>query len=70
MNRILGTLRATKGWRTLAVSLAISVAGVLQSTDWTTLVPEDRVGPVMVGIGVLMAVLRVVTDGPVGGKGG
>ncbi|MCB1500451.1 MAG: hypothetical protein KDK07_11800 [Bauldia sp.] len=70
MNRILGTLRATKGWRTLAVSLAISVAGALQSTDWTTLVPEDRVGPVMVGIGVLMAVLRVVTDGPVGGKGG
>jgi hypothetical protein len=70
MNRIFSALGAAKGWRTLAASLAISVAGVLQSTDWTTIVPEDRVGPVMVGIGALMAVLRVVTNGPVGGKEG
>lgn len=66
MNRIKEAARAAKGWKTLAASLAIAVMGVLQATDWATIVPEDRVGPVMVGIGVLMAVLRVVTDGPVG----
>ncbi len=68
MNRIIETWRAAKGWKTLLASLAIAVIGVLQATDWTTIVPEDRVGPVMVGIGVLMAVLRAVTDGPMGKK--
>jgi len=66
MNRIVETWNGAKGWKTLAASLMVAVAGVLQSTDWTTIVPPDRVGPVMVGIGVLMAVLRVLTDGPVG----
>jgi hypothetical protein len=68
MNRIIEVWRGSKGWRTLLVSLAIAIAGVLQSTDWSTLVPEDRVGPVMVAIGVAMAVLRILTDGPVGRK--
>ena len=66
MNRIIETWHAAKGWKTLAASLAIAVVSVLQATDWTTIVPPDKVGPVMVGIGVLMAVLRAVTDGPVG----
>jgi hypothetical protein len=68
MNRIIEVWRVSKGWRTLLVSLAIAVVGVLQSTDWSALVPEDRVGPVMVVIGVAMAVLRILTDGPVGRK--
>jgi hypothetical protein len=68
MNRIIEAWQAAKGWKTLAASLAVAVVGVLQATDWTTIVPPDKVGPVMVGIGVLMAALRAVTDGPVGGK--
>jgi len=68
MNRIMETWNAVKGWKTLLASLAIAVMGVLQATDWTTIVPADRVGPVLVGIGVLMAVLRAVTDGPMGRK--
>ena len=68
MNRIAETWQTAKGWKTLVASLAIAVVGVLQATDWTTVVPPDKVGPVRVGIGVLMAVLRVVTSGPVGGK--
>ena len=66
MNCITETWQAAKGWKTLAASLAIAVVGVLQATDWTTIVPPDKVGPVMVGIGVLMAMLRVVTSGPMG----
>jgi hypothetical protein len=68
MNRITETWHAAKGWKTLLAAIAIAVVGVLQTTDWTTIVPEDRVGPVMVGIGVLMAVLRALTDGPMGKK--
>jgi hypothetical protein len=68
MNRIVETWAAAKGWKTLLASLAIAIVGVLQATDWTTIVPPDRVGPVMVGIGVLMAALRAATDGPIGRK--
>ncbi len=68
MDRINEAWQAAKGWKTLAASLAVAVMGVLQATDWTTIVPPSKVGPTMVGIGVLMAVLRVVTDGPVGRK--
>ena len=68
MNRIIEFWQASRGWRTLAASVAIAVVGVLQSSDWSTLIPPDRVGPVMVGIGVVMALLRMVTDGPVGRK--
>jgi hypothetical protein len=35
MNRIIEAWHATKGWRTLSASIAVAVAGVLQSTDWT-----------------------------------
>lgn len=66
MSKITETWNAAKGWKTLAASLAIAVAGVLQAADWTTIVPPERVGPVLVGIGVVMAVLRALTDGPVG----
>jgi hypothetical protein len=68
MKRIEETWNAAKGWKTLAASLAIAVVGVLQTADWTTIVPPDKVGPVMVGIGVAMAVLRALTTGRVGEK--
>jgi len=68
MARITESWQKAKGWRTLLISLAIAIVGVLQSTDWRALIPEDRIGPVMVAIGVAMAVLRIATDGPVGRK--
>jgi hypothetical protein len=55
-----------KGWKTLLVSLGIAAAGVLQTADWTTIVPSGAVGPVMVGIGIAVAALRAITDTPVG----
>lgn len=58
--------RAAKGWRTVALSVVIAVAGVLQTTDWATIVGPRQVGPVMLAIGILVAVLRALTDTPVG----
>ncbi len=57
-----------KGWKTMLVSLLIAVIGVLQATDWATIVRPDEVGPVMLGVGILVAVLRVVTTTPIGRK--
>ena len=68
MTRDAGPWKGVKGWRTLLLSLAIAIVGILQSTDWPTLIPEALVGPVMMAIGVTMAVLRILTDGPIGRK--
>jgi hypothetical protein len=43
---------------------------VLQTADWATIVSPQRVGPTILGIAILVAVLRSVTDGPVGRGGG
>jgi hypothetical protein len=57
-----------KGWRTVAVSAVIAIVGVLQTADWATIVSPSRVGPVMLAIGILVALLRTLTDTPVGRK--
>ncbi len=66
MQRIVAFLSAAKGWRTIAISLVLAVAGVLQTADWSRIVGPDQVGPVMLAVGILVAVLRVMTDTPVG----
>lgn len=57
-----------KGWRTLAFALAVAVAGVLQTFDWATLVPQDKSwsGVVMIAIGAAIAGLRAITTTQVG----
>lgn len=55
-----------KGWKTLAVSLAVTVVGALQTLDWATLVTTETAGYVLTGLGIAMAVLRLVTDTPAG----
>jgi hypothetical protein len=57
---------AAKGWRTVSTLLAI--VGVLQTADWATIVAPRQVGPVMLAVGILVAVLRTLTDTPVGRK--
>ncbi len=67
MSNVVGrVMRATKGWRTMALSLLLALVGVLQTADWTRIVSADQVGPVMLGVGILGALLRVLTDTPVG----
>jgi hypothetical protein len=58
-----------KGWRTVLLSVALAVVGVLQTADWATIVGPRQVGPTMLAIAILVAVLRAVTDTPVGRKG-
>jgi hypothetical protein len=57
------------GYRTLIISSVVTVLGALQGLDWVNLIPNDpqAAGWVMTAIGVLMASLRVITTGPVGG---
>ena len=57
---------AAKGWRTVAVSVVLAIIGVLQTADWAAVVTPERVGPVMLAVGIVVAVLRVLTDTPDG----
>jgi hypothetical protein len=59
---------AAKGWRTVLLSILLAVVGVLQTADWATIVPPQQVGPVMLTIALVVAVLRTLTDTPVGRK--
>jgi len=57
-----------KGWKTLIFALLVAVAGVLQTFDWASVVPQDKTwsGAMMMAIGVAIAALRAVTSTPVG----
>ena len=56
------------GWRTLLVGVAVAIAGVLQTFNWATVVPQDQTwsGVVMLLIGGAIVFLRYVTTTPIG----
>lgn len=56
------------GFRTLALALLMSGAGVVQAFDWTTIIPQGQAwsGAAMIGMGALMAFMRSITTTPVG----
>lgn len=68
-NGLNGFWQAAKGWRTLLLSVALAVIGVLQTADWATIVGPRQVGPVMLTVAILVAVLRTLTDTAVGSRG-
>jgi hypothetical protein len=57
-----------KGWRTVAVSVAIAAVGALQTAGLADIIPGPYVGPAMMALGFAMAWLRGITDTPVGVK--
>lgn len=55
------------GWRTLIFSVLVSVIGILQATDWVSLLNNPKTaGIVVTAIGVASAVLRFMTNTPIG----
>lgn len=58
------------GWKTLLFATGLSVAGVFQTFNWATVIPQDKVwsGIAMVGVGAIVAWLRSVTTTPIGTK--
>jgi hypothetical protein len=58
-----------KGWRTLAINLAIALFGVLETADWTGLLGGGAAGITVTGIGIANMILRSITTSPVGRRG-
>ena len=56
------------GYKTLLFSLLVAGAGVLQTFDWITVVPQEKTwsGIVMVALGAAIAGLRALTTTPIG----
>jgi hypothetical protein len=55
------------GFKTMATAALLAALGVLQQSDLTQLVDAKTAGLWLIGIGVVMAVLRAVTNGPPAG---
>lgn len=57
-----------KGWKTLAWSVFVAAVGVIQTFDFTTIIPPNQqwTGSVLMAIGAVTAALRYVTTTPVG----
>ena len=55
-----------KGWRTLAINLAIAGFGVLEATDWSGLLGSNSAGWAVTGVGIANMVLRSITTTPIG----
>lgn len=56
------------GYKTLIFALVTAIVGVLQATDIAALLPQSpqAQGLVVTGIGIIAALLRFMTSGPVG----
>lgn len=54
-----------KGFKTLVFGAIITALGGIQAMDLAGIVPESLIGIVMAGIGVVVMVLRMLTDTPV-----
>ena len=54
------------GYKTLIFALLLGAVGAAQTFDWATIVPAADVGPVMMGLAALVAILRALTSTPVG----
>lgn len=54
-----------KGLKTLLFGALITALGGIQATDLATIVPDQFIGIVMAGIGMVVMFLRTITDTPV-----
>lgn len=53
-----------KGYRTYIAAALAAVFGVLQMTDWVTFLSDWKAGATTLGMAILMAVFRSITNTP------
>ena len=57
-----------KGWRTLVLNVGIAVLGVLEVTDWTSLLGSDKAGLAVTAVAVANILLRALTTTAIGSR--
>lgn len=57
-----------KGWRTILLSVAVSVVGALEAFNWAEVIPDAIEPYVLPVVGVIFMYLRTVTTTPLGKK--
>lgn len=55
-----------KGYKTMGLGALLAILGGIQQSDLIQLVPPQYVGAVMSAVGVLVMVLRIATNTPLG----
>ena len=60
-------LERLKGWRTVLFALLVATVGVLEATDWASIVPDGPAkGWILLAIALAIAWLRIITTTPIG----
>ncbi len=57
-----------QGYRTYMAAGLTSALGVLAMTDWVAFLNDPKAGAMTLGAGILMAVMRSITNTPPGQK--
>jgi hypothetical protein len=57
-----------KGWRTIIFAFILAGLGGLTEADWLTVIPAEYIGVSMIVVGAVTAILRMMTNTPVGTK--
>jgi hypothetical protein len=57
-----------KGWRTLLLNLGIALLGVLEVTDWASILGGDKAGLMVTAVAVANIVLRSLTTTAIGSQ--
>lgn len=55
------------GFKTYIAAALVAVFGVLQAVDWVTFIGNPKAGLQTVGVAILMAIMRSVTNTSPGG---
>ena len=57
-----------KGWKTIIFNVLSAIFGVLESTDFTNVIPAEFQGYVITFIAIVNIYLRAQTNTPIGSK--
>lgn len=55
------------GYKTYIAAALVALFGVLQAVDWVAFIGNPKAGLQTVGVAILMAIMRSVTNTPSGG---
>ena len=61
-------VRKIKGWKTVIFSVLLGILGVAETARWADILPKEKVGIILIVIGIIGVILRAFTTGSIGQK--
>lgn len=61
-------VKKIKGWKTVIFSVLLGILGVVETARWADILPKEKVGIILIVIGIIGVILRAFTTGSIGQK--